>query len=173
MLEAMALPAWLSRFWHRTPDSNVYSTDDVVLHPGWRRAMLLGIPFAMLAFALGIVFELAGRADTFDVTAYSLSIAALMGFELLLLFYPKQLGTLTALLVTCVSFFLLSKLVFVFFLAPPDSDLLGELTENFFLGTDRLHRRVFNPRRSLGAFWGRLVRGADACAKCSLRAHSV
>lgn len=151
MLEDMALPAWLSRFRYRTPDSNAYPNGDIVLHPGWRRAMLLGIPFAMLAFALGTVFELAGRADTFDITAYSLSIAALLGFELLLLFYPKQLSTLTALLVACVSFFLLSKLVFVFFLAPPGTDLLGELTETFFWAPIGYIAAFLIP----GVHWGR------------------
>ena len=125
----MALPAWLSRF---QQGQNAYAKSDPVLHPGWRRALLWAVPFAVLAFALGIMFELQGQTNVFDLVAYSSSIAALVGFELLLLFYPKKLGTLTALLVSCISLFLLSKLVFVLFLAPPGTDLLGELTETFF-----------------------------------------
>ncbi len=136
----MALPAWLSRF---RQDQNVHAKRDPVLHPGWRRTLLLAVPFTALAFALGIVFELLGQASLFDLVAYSLSIAALTGFELLLLFYPNRLSALVALLISCVSIFLLAKFVFVLFLAPPSSDLLGELTESFF----------WTPIVYIAAFW--------------------
>ena len=130
----MPLLALLERFQHRYHSYSGRSAqaETVVFHPGWRRALLITVPFAVLAFALGIVFELAGHTDLFDLIAYSLSVAALTGFELLLLFYPKQTKTLAAITISSVSIFLMSKLVFVLFLAPPGTYVLGELTESFF-----------------------------------------
>ena len=124
--------ALLARLRHSYLGRSTQAKSGVVFHPGWRRALLITVPFTVLAFVLGIVFELAGHTDLFDLIAYSLSVAALLGFELLLLFCPQQVVPLAAMMISGVSIFLLSKLVFVLFLAPPGTNVLGELTESFF-----------------------------------------
>ena len=150
----MPLLAPLSRLLRRTPRERRLSADphsDLALHPGWRRAVLLAVPFAAFAFVLGIVFELAYQTDVFDVVAYSLGIAALLGLELLLLAYPRLLGELVSALISCMSMFFLAKLVFLLFLAPPGTRLLAELTETFFWAPVVYVLAFFIP----GVHWGR------------------
>ncbi len=151
MLGGMPLLAFLSRWWQRYQGRSAQLSGDIVLHPGWRRALLAAVPFAVLAFALGIVFETKGQADLFDVVAYSLGIAALVGLELLLFVYPRLLGPLVSALIGCMSLFFLAKLVFLLFLAPPDTHILAEMTETFFWAPIVYVLAFFIP----GVRWGR------------------
>ena len=120
-------------------------------YPGWRLVVLLGIPFAALAFALGIVFELRYQTDMFDVAAYSLSIAALLSLELLLVRHPERLETLVSGTIGLMSLFFLAKLVFLLFFASANTHPLAEMTETFFWAPVIYVVAFFLP----GVRWGR------------------
>jgi EAL domain-containing protein (putative c-di-GMP-specific phosphodiesterase class I) len=116
----------------RTPVPLAHSSDAVALHPGWRRALLVAMPFAVLAFVLGVVFELSGGGDLFDLLAYGAGIVTISLLELLLYVRPGWLGTLGSTLISSMSLFFLAKLTYLLFFSPPATDILAEMTETFF-----------------------------------------
>ena len=146
----MSLPVWLTRLGGRLR-GETHLEGVALRHPKWRHALLLGVPFAALAFALGIVFELQYQTNLFDVVAYSFSIAALLSLELLLLRYPNLLGALVSAMIGLMSLFFLAKLVFLLFFAPVGTHPLAELTETFFWAPVIYVVAFFIP----GLRWGR------------------
>ena len=147
----MSLPVWLLRFGHRFQGHRAYLQGSDAAYPGWRLVVLLGVPFAALAFALGIVFELKYQTDIFDVVAYSLGVAALLSLELLLLRYPELLGSLVSAVIGLMSLFFLAKLVFLLFFTPAGTHTLAEMTETFFWAPVVYVVAFFIP----GIRWGR------------------
>ena len=145
MLEGMSLLRFRCRCWARKRLAGGAP------YPGWRLVVLLGIPFAALAFALGIVFELRYQTDMFDVAAYSLGIAALLSLELLLVRHPERLGTFVSGTIGLMSLFFLAKLVFLLFFVPANTHPLAEMTETFFWAPVIYVVAFFLP----GVRWGR------------------
>lgn len=97
----------------------------------WRRVLLSAMPFAALAFVLGIAFELAGEPSAFDLAAYSSGALFILLLEGLLYRYPERLAAVVTLLTGSMSLFFIGKLVYLLFFAAAGTDILSELTESF------------------------------------------
>ena len=107
--------------------------DDPTLHPVFRRVLALGLFFATLAFILGLALEGRGSMATmFDSVAYTFGASGTLLLELGVLFFPRRFRTFATVLVTGIALFFLSKLGFLLFFAPPQLDILAEMTESLF-----------------------------------------
>lgn len=100
--------------------------------PAWRRIVIVGTFSAMLAFVLGILFEAAAGAVSFDLVAYSLSAAGLLAAQLCILIYPHTLRVITSAIITGSGTFFVAKIAYLLFFAPPTTDITSEMTESFF-----------------------------------------
>ncbi len=132
--------------------AQVSPLDEVTHHPGWRRTLLAVIPFTGLAFVIGIGFELGPDGSLFDIAAYLFGVALVLWFEIALFFRLQQTGTLVSALAGGLSIFFLSKLVYLLFFAPEQTQILAELTESFFWVPVLFALVSFVPR----AGWGRV-----------------
>lgn len=101
--------------------------------PAWRRVVFVGILAAVLAFTLGLMFEVSrDGAASFDLVAYSLSTAGLLVLGLFLLVYPHSLRIVTSALITSSGTFFVAKATYLLFFAPPTINIAWEMTESFF-----------------------------------------
>lgn len=128
-----------------------HALDEVALHPGWRRALLAATPCAALAFLIGIFFELGQEGSVFDLLAYIFGIGTMVVLEVLFYLYPKRFGTFVSVLISAMSLFFVSKLVYLLFLAPASTDVLAEMTETYFWSPVVYVLAFFIP----GVRWGR------------------
>ncbi|GBF08253.1 diguanylate cyclase/phosphodiesterase, partial [Deinococcus aerius] len=75
---------------------------------GWRRSLLVALPFAILAFVLGAVLEPLGRPPyLLDSVAYPLLALGLGALELILFLRPGSTPRVVfAIILSCSGFFL-------------------------------------------------------------------
>ncbi len=106
----------------------VISDDD-----GWRRSILLSLPFACVAFALGIVLDpLSHQVTPFDQVAYPLMLVGLVGLEVVLFASRRVTGPVVLTIVSASGLFFLGKLGYLLFLVPASVNVPAEMTESFF-----------------------------------------
>ena len=99
----------------------------------WRRAVLLSLPMAGLAFFLGALLDgPSGQATSFDRIAYPLLTIGIFVLEFLLWRFPAAVNQLITALVISMSFFFLSKLIYVLNFMPERFSVQSEMTESFF-----------------------------------------
>jgi diguanylate cyclase len=105
----------------RTPASN------------WRRAVLLSLPMAAFAFALGALLDgPSGQSTPFDRVSYPVLTGCILLLELLFWRLPQATNRLITALVVSTSVFFLGKLVYILNLMPTGHSVQVELTETFF-----------------------------------------
>lgn len=99
----------------------------------WRRAVLLSLPMAGLAFFLGALLDgPSGQATSFDRTAYPLLTIGVFVLEFLLWRFPAAINRLITTLVISMSLFFLSKLIYILNFMPGRFSVQSEMTESFF-----------------------------------------
>lgn len=100
---------------------------------GWRRSMLKSLPFACLAFGLGMIFDpLSHQSTPFDAVAYPLMFVGLIGLEVILLSSRRATGLVVLAAVSFSGLFFLAKLGYLLFEAPASVNVPAEMTESLF-----------------------------------------
>ncbi len=100
---------------------------------GWRRTLLIAMPAAGLAFFAGLLLDGPSRQSTpFDRVAYPLLTLGVVVLEVLLWRFRRATGQVVTALVTAISAFFLSKLIYVLFFLPAGASVQAEMTESFF-----------------------------------------
>jgi diguanylate cyclase (GGDEF)-like protein len=117
------LKRWLQRFTH----------SQIASESGWHQSLLLTLPFAALAFFLGMVFDLnSGNSSAYDRVAYPLLGCTLVLLEALLLLNKRFTTPAALIVVNCSGVFFLSKLTYLLFLTGPQVNVPAEMTESMF-----------------------------------------
>ncbi|MGI8746760.1 MAG: putative bifunctional diguanylate cyclase/phosphodiesterase, partial [Deinococcus sp.] len=99
----------------------------------WRRAVLLSLPMAGVAFLLGALLDgPSGQSTPFDRLSYPLLTAGVVLLELLLWKIPAATNKLITAVVISMSAFFLSKLIYILNFMPSGFSVQAEMTESFF-----------------------------------------
>jgi diguanylate cyclase len=100
---------------------------------GPRRSLLIALPFAGLAFMLGLVLNpLSHQQTPFDDLLYPIFSASMFLVHLFLLFMKRSTNLVILVIVNLAGVFFLAKLTYILFFAPANINIVGEMTEGFF-----------------------------------------
>jgi diguanylate cyclase (GGDEF)-like protein len=100
---------------------------------GWRNALLLSLPMAGIAFLIGALLDgPSGQSTPFDRAAYPLLTVGVFVLEILFWRLPAFTNQLITALVTGMSVFFLSKLIYILDFMQPGRSVQAEMTESFF-----------------------------------------
>ncbi|WP_019586082.1 putative bifunctional diguanylate cyclase/phosphodiesterase [Deinococcus apachensis] len=100
---------------------------------GWRRSLLVALPFAILAFVLGALLESrATQPYLLDTVAYPLLALGLGLLELTLFLRPGSTGRVVLGIILTCSVYFLTKFVSMLFFTPPGLSVPAEMTETYF-----------------------------------------
>jgi diguanylate cyclase (GGDEF)-like protein len=100
---------------------------------GWRRTLLVAIPFGALAYFAGWALEVpSGQRTGFDMVAYPAMGVLMLLLEAVLAASRRMLRPVVMSIIGGASTFFLTKLAWLLFLAPPTVDIQAQLTETFF-----------------------------------------
>jgi len=100
---------------------------------GWRRTLLVSLPFGVLAFVVGALLDgPSGQSTPFDAVVYPTMAVVLVGLWFLLARDQRHLPLVVLTIVAGTSAFLVSKLVYLLFFGLEPDHVLAELTESFF-----------------------------------------
>ena len=152
---------------HRTP-SPLSGLPD--LGGRWRRTLLMTIPIAGLAFAIGMVLDpVSGQSTPFDRLAYPLLIAGVCALEFALWRWRHATAAVVTGLVLLSGSFFLCKLIYLLFFLPAFLSVQTEMTESFFWIPAVYVLSLFVPnlraaRNIVVAFFGAMVLCAVAYA---------
>jgi diguanylate cyclase (GGDEF)-like protein len=95
--------------------------------------MLFAIPFAGLAFVVGVLLDgPSGHSNGFDRVAYPVLALGMFACEVVLALRRRATSDVVLAIVCSACAFFLAKLVFILFLAPPSIHTQIEMTETFF-----------------------------------------
>ena len=109
-------------------DPPVINDDD-----GWRRSILKSLPFACIAFGLGMIFDpLSHQSTPFDQIAFPLMFVGLIGLEIILLSSRRATGPVVLTIVSASGLFFLGKLGYLLFAASASVNVTAEMTESLF-----------------------------------------
>ncbi|GMA14320.1 bifunctional diguanylate cyclase/phosphodiesterase (plasmid) [Deinococcus metallilatus] len=123
----------MTRFRWREQLERAATAHPVSGEDGWRRSLLVALPFAILAFVLGAILDpLSGQRTRLDEVAYPLLALGLTAFELTLLLRRDRTSLVVFGIITASSTYFLTKFVYVLFLVPPGTSMQAEMTETFF-----------------------------------------
>ncbi len=100
----------------------------------WRRVLLLSLPLALLAFGLStLLLSRSGQAEMpYNRIAYPLMEVSLVLAEVTLLVSRRSVNAVAYATIVGTCVFFLSKLVYLLFVAPPEVNVLKQLTDSFF-----------------------------------------
>lgn len=99
----------------------------------WRRAILLSLPMAGIAFLAGALLDgPSHQGNAFDRISYPLLTLGVVVLEVLLWRIPTAVNRVVTALVVCMSVFFLSKLIYILNFMPDSLSVQAEMTESFF-----------------------------------------
>jgi diguanylate cyclase len=100
---------------------------------GPRRSLLIALPFVFLAFVVGLVLNSPSQQSTaLDEVAYPLFTVGIFFVYLCLLVFKHSTNTVILSVVSLSAVFLLTKLVYILFMASANINIVAEMTESFF-----------------------------------------
>jgi diguanylate cyclase len=100
---------------------------------GPRRSLLIALPFAGLAFVLGMVFNPISQQSTpFDDLLYPILSIGMFLVHLFLLLNKRSTNAVILVVVNLASLFFLAKLSYILFFGPATINIVAEMTEGFF-----------------------------------------
>jgi diguanylate cyclase (GGDEF)-like protein len=99
----------------------------------WRKTLLAFIPFGALAYFIGWALEIpSDQATSFDMIVYPLMGFLLLALEAVLAFSRRMLTFVVMAIIAGASTFFFSKLGWLLFFAPANTDLQAQFTETLF-----------------------------------------
>jgi diguanylate cyclase len=115
------------------PASSTDPPADASYAAGWRRTLLVSLPFGVLAFVIGALLDgPSGQGTAFDSVVYPTMATVLVGLWCLLARGKRHLPFVVLTIIAGTSVFLVSKLVYLLFFGLEAGHVLAELTESFF-----------------------------------------
>ena len=99
----------------------------------WRRSLLVAMPFASVAFLIGIPLNTLSQQQTaFDQITFPLMAVGLVLLNLTLICFRHATNLVLLTIIVACPIFFLAKLSYILFASPPGLDIPAEMTEGFF-----------------------------------------
>ena len=100
---------------------------------GWRRSLLIAMPFTSAAFLIGIPLNaLAGQDNAFDHVVFPFMAVCILALHAFLVLKPKSTNAVQVILASACPVFFLGKLAYLLYSGDPNLDIPAEMTEGYF-----------------------------------------